>query len=112
MHLTADMMMDSDSVYKPNGDYLISPYSWHTAQDLQQFTNAPLYSYGDYGPVVVKSEYDDCDGGDGGGIGGGGGVIDGCDGSGGGSSSSPSLQEHDLAEPKKGILFYNVKYIK
>lgn len=95
-------MMDSDSVYKPNGDYRISPYGWHSAQDLQQYANAPLYSYGDYGPVVVKSEYVDCDGGGGGIGGGGGGILDGCDGSGGGSSSSPCL-EQDLGEPKKGI---------
>lgn len=84
------MMMDSDSVYKPNGDYLMSPYGWHTPQDLQ-FVNAPAYPYGDYGPVLVKSEYDDCGGG-GSGIGG------------DGSSSSPGL-EQDSAEPKKGKIY-------
>lgn len=118
------MMMDSDSAYKPNGDYLMSPYGWHTPQDLQQFTNnAPIvYPYGDYGSVVVKSEYDDdvCGVG-GGGDGGGGGIGiggdlgcsgggDGCGdigvgGGGGGSSSSPGL-EHDTVEPKKGIHIY------
>lgn len=111
------MMMDSDSAYKPNGDYLMSPYTWHTPQDLQQFTNAPIvYPYGDYGSVVVKSEYDDdvCgvgSGGGGGGVGIGGdlscgGGGDGCGdigvSGGGGSSSSPGL-EHDTVEPKKGL---------
>ncbi|XP_022177082.1 twist-related protein-like [Myzus persicae] len=111
------MMMDSDSAYKPNGDYLMSPYGWHTPQDLQQFTNAPImYPYGDYGSVVVKSEYDDDVCGVGGGDGGGGGIGiggdlscggggDGCGdigvGGGGGSNSSPGL-EHDTVEPKKG----------
>ncbi|XP_050442271.1 twist-related protein 2-like [Adelges cooleyi] len=71
------MMMDSDSPYKPNGDYLMSPYSWHTPQDLQ-FTNLPnTYPY-DYG-IVVKSEYDECSGG----------------------GSSPG-QEPDSVETKKG----------
>lgn len=112
-------MMDSDSAYKPNGDYLLSPYGWHhhAAQDLQQqfAANAPTvtYAYGDYGPVVVKSEYDDCggvvgtDGGDRvivadgiAGDGGGGEGIDG--GSGAGSSSSPGLEPQDSVEPKKG----------
>lgn len=98
------MMMDSDSPYKPNGDYLMSPYSWHstTTQDLQQFTcNAPAYSYADYGPVVVKTEYDDCGGGVGVGVsvgGGGGGCVEGS------SSSSPGLELQDTAEPKKGNL--------
>lgn len=96
------MMMDSDSSYKPNGDYLsMSPFGWHTSQELQ-FANAPTYSYGDYGTVVVKSEYEDCSGGgcgggdgDGGDGGGGGGIDE------GGSSSSPGL-EQESAGPKKG----------
>lgn len=87
-------MMDSDSSYKPNGDYLsMSPYGWHTSQELQ-FANTPSYPYGDYGTVVVKAEYEDCSGGGCGGDGSGG-IDD------GGSSSSPGL-EQDLAEPKKG----------
>lgn len=71
------MMMDSDSSYKPNGDYLVSSYSWHTPQDLQFANLSNTYPY-DYG-IVVKSEYDDCS------VGG----------------SSPS-QENDSAEMKKG----------
>jgi len=92
----------------------MSPYTWHTPQDLQQFTNAPIvYPYGDYGSVVVKSEYDDdvCGVGGGGGIGIGGdlscsGGGDGCGDigvSGGGGSSSSSGLEHDTVEPKKGL---------
>lgn len=96
------MQMDSDSSYKPNGDYLMSPYSWHTTQDLQfAAANAPVavYPYGDYGPVVVKSEYDDCDGGNGDIIGG---VGAGRDCSAAGSGGSPGL-ELDSVEPKKGM---------
>lgn len=102
------MMMDSDSSYKPNGDYhLVSPYGWHHGtQDLQPFAgNAPaVYAYGDYGPVVVKSEYDDCGGADGTAAGDGSAAdpVDG--GSGAGSTSSPGLEQDSSAEPKKGML--------
>lgn len=96
--------MDSDSAYKPNGDYLqLSPYGWHTpVQDLP-YANEAAYPYGDYGPPMVKSEYDDCGGVDGVQGDGGGGL------SGAGSCSSSGL-EQDAAETKKG-LYKSIIYV-
>jgi len=116
-------MMDSDSAYKPNGDYLAqSPYGWHhTAQDLQFAASTPVYAYGDYGPVMVKSEYDDCGGGGGSGGGGGGSGGDGCgdgvvgsagDTGDGGSSSSPGLEQDSAQEPKKGTCVSSIPEIR